>query len=125
MRSEKSNALKALESQQKKLFLDLLSLIEKPNFKPDDELRVLRTKLIKMGRQIRKLRVKPTDLIVSEHAILRYCERVKQMDIDAIVNDILTPQLVTAEKALGNGKFPSGTGFKVVVRNKVVVTVET
>lgn len=62
--------------------------------------------------------------VVSEHALLRYIERVVGVDLDAAKAEILS---TVARKAIQD--FPTCTiqadGFKLVVRNRTVVTVET
>jgi hypothetical protein len=64
-------------------------------------------------------------LKVSDHAIIRYFERVLELDLSDIRKE-LASDLVTAQyKALGDGKFPisSGNGHRAVVVNSTVVSV--
>ena len=62
-------------------------------------------------------------LKVSEHAIVRYFERVKGYDISEVEKEILSEQVVDlVEKLGGNGKYPNGS-FSVVMRNHTVLTV--
>lgn len=63
------------------------------------------------------------EVVVSEHALLRYCERVYGCDLESIKAEILTPQVVNCINTLGNGKFPTGNGLKAVVKDRVVVSV--
>ncbi|QDH83723.1 hypothetical protein [Achromobacter phage Motura] len=63
------------------------------------------------------------DLVVSEHAVLRYLERMYKFDLNEIKSQILTPQLIKTADTLGNGKFPTGAGFKAVVRDRVIVSI--
>jgi septal ring factor EnvC (AmiA/AmiB activator) len=60
---------------------------------------------------------------VSEHAILRYLERVKGVDIKAIEKEILSaPVLELVDKLGGSGSYPNGN-FSVVMKNNTVVTI--
>lgn len=63
-----------------------------------------------------------SELVISNHALVRYFERVLQIDIEEIKNKILSEQVLDLHKKLGNGKFPN-EGFHVVIVNNVVKTV--
>ena len=73
--------------------------------------------------QIKKLKDKTKEPIVSEHAMLRYIERVIGVNLDDIRTKILTPEVKTMIDTLGNGKFPI-EGGRIVVKDRTVVTVE-
>lgn len=63
------------------------------------------------------------NLKVSEHAIVRYFERVKGFDIDQVEKEILSEQVVElADKFGGNGTYPND-GFSVIMKNYTVTTV--
>lgn len=61
---------------------------------------------------------------ISDHAKLRFLERVMDFDFAALENLINTPKLLDAIDKLGNGEYPLGNGFTAVVMNKVVVTIK-
>lgn len=48
--------------------------------------------LDKVRGEIQTLTAKPVEPIVSEHAMLRYLERVKGVDLQALTNEILTEE---------------------------------
>lgn len=81
-----------------------------------------RADLASIDHEIQKLKAKQRDLVISEHAILRYLERVWGMDIEAIKQEMVPPTAREAIRALGNGLFPAGK-HKIRVRDGVVVTV--
>ena len=60
---------------------------------------------------------------VSEHALLRYLERGKGVDMDEIKKEIERALPVDAIKELGDGKYPIGNGLRAVVKENVVLTV--
>lgn len=67
---------------------------------------------------------KTNSLKVSEHAVLRYLERVKGIDISQVEKDILSDKVITLVEQLGGtGKYPND-GFHVVLKNNTVVTIE-
>ena len=76
----------------------------------------------RMRLEIDKLR-STDELKVSEHAIVRYFERVKGFDIEQIEAEILSEKVRGfVEKLGGNGTYPNDW-HQVVMKNKVVITV--
>ena len=60
---------------------------------------------------------------VSEHAVLRYLERVKGYNIAEVEHAILTPKVLKMIETLGGtGKFP-GDGFTIVMKDYTVTTI--
>ena len=59
---------------------------------------------------------------ISEHAILRYLERVKGVDMDAVRAEMHTPALAKAD-AFGCPVLIGRNGERLVIRDGVVVTV--
>lgn len=63
------------------------------------------------------------NLKVSEHAIVRYFERVKGFSIEEIEKEILSPQVIDLVGKLGgNGSYPNNN-FSVVMKNHTVITI--
>ena len=60
---------------------------------------------------------------VTDHALVRYLERVKGLDVEAIRAEILTDRNVAAFEFVGQGKVPICRGAKAVVRDMTVITV--
>ncbi len=61
---------------------------------------------------------------ISEHALLRYVERVLGIDLEKIKREILSEKNIAFIEHLKSCKFPISTTHKAVVKNKVVVTIE-
>lgn len=73
--------------------------------------------------QINKLDEK-SGLKVSEHAIIRYLERVEGLNVEEIQNKILTEDLlILTEKLGGSGTYPIGE-VQAVLKNNTVVTIK-
>jgi len=61
---------------------------------------------------------------VSDHAMIRYLERVRGVNTNAEIRQkILTPEMVGLIQQLGDGDYPTETGFKLRVRKGTVVTI--
>lgn len=71
-------------------------------------------------QQVAQLKTK--SVVVSEHAIVRYMERVHGIDLDQLKNEIVGRDHTTLK--LPNGQF-GVNGHKIRVKNGVVVTVLT
>lgn len=60
---------------------------------------------------------------ISEHAIVRFFERVKGFDIKSVEKEILSKEVLDlVEKLGGTGGYPN-KGFKVVMKDHVVTTI--
>lgn len=61
--------------------------------------------------------------VVSEHAMLRYCERILNIDLKKIEQELLSERNIEIIELLRSGKIPIGS-CNLVVKNKVIVTIE-
>ena len=66
-------------------------------------------------------------LVISEHAILRYIERVMGIDLEELKAKILPEDVLKKIKALEgvDGTYPCSEGFKVRIRDRTIVTILT
>lgn len=69
------------------------------------------------------MQINASQPIVSEHAILRYLERVKGMDIESLKNEILDHKTVEHIKFAKNCNIKKAT-HTLVVKNNTIITVE-
>jgi hypothetical protein len=70
-----------------------------------------------------KIRIIKTEPTVSEHALLRYLERVYNLSMEEIKEAIMPKDIIPVVKKLGSGKIPVGDSHKLIVKNMVVVSV--
>ena len=71
----------------------------------------------KSGLMTIKRRVKKRNkVIVSEHAMLRYIERVLGIDLKEIENRILTDEIKEQYKIIGSGRFSINDEFRTLIR---------
>lgn len=81
-----------------------------------------KSKLADINEKIKRISEK--DIIITEHAILRYIERVIGIDIEDLKKRILDDETKEAIKKLGgSGTYPAKEGHKVVLKKGSVVTV--
>ncbi len=79
--------------------------------------------LQKLDNELKSLQESKKDLVITEHAILRYLERGLGIKIEDVKKQILTDTEKVMIKNGGNGKYPVGDmGLKVVVKNNSVVS---
>lgn len=97
-----------LIKRERQLINERLSVAERNLRNTEEELKKLKT-----GNKI----------IVSEHAVLRYLERTMELDLKAVENEILSEEVVSQYKTLGNGKYPVSNGCKAVIKDNVVLTI--
>lgn len=80
------------------------------------------TEITAIKGRINKLKCK-IGVSVSDHALVRYMERVKCVDIHSAKEAILNEKTLLLIEQMGpNGTYPCD-GFSIVVKNNVVVTV--
>lgn len=94
----------------------------------DQKIRSETREIGDIDSQIAKLQTKAKNqtktVVFTEHAILRYLERVKGLDIDQVKKEMV-PDLVTQQiRAMGNGEYPVGT-HSVKIKDNTVVTILT
>ena len=94
--------------RERQLIDERLSITERNLRKTEDELKKMKT-----GNKI----------IVSEHAVLRYLQRIMELDLKAVENEILTDETLKQYRTLGNGKYPISNGCKAVIKDNVVITI--
>lgn len=64
------------------------------------------------------------EMYVSEHALVRYFERVKGFDIDQVKKEIISEGILQMVSVLGGtGEFPNENGYSVKMDNFRVATI--
>ena len=79
-------------------------------------------KLQELEKSLKNFVSSKEGLVVTEHALLRYCERVLKIDLEKAKTEIVTETLKEQVEKLGNGEYPNGD-FRVVIREGQVVSV--
>lgn len=93
--------------------------------KKQDQLKEKTAECNKLYSQITGMR-KHTRIKVSDHAMVRFLERVYKMNIEKLQSEILSEQVLKYYEQLGDGTYPIGnTAIRVVIKDGVVVTILT
>lgn len=80
-------------------------------------------RLVSARAALKRLEDGESALRLSDHALLRYLERVKGLDLDALRAEMLSKTLEDKIIALGTGEFPSDDGsYYLVAKGYNVVT---
>jgi chromosome segregation ATPase len=106
--------LKALDSRRTTLNSSLYNM--------QKESSELKKQISSINTQISNLKTKSDKFIVSEHAMLRYIERVLEIDLDIIKEKILPSNEIESVKKLGDCTVKRD-GFSIVIKDNTVVTV--
>ena len=75
----------------------------------------------KYQSELNKLKISD-EIIISEHAIVRYIERVMKIDMEKLHSEIISKDFQNTLKNLGNGTYPYKNHLLKIVDN-VVITV--
>lgn len=116
----KANNLKALQTKQKDLDSQKLLLLRK-KVEIQEELNKTNKKYDVITKQIEQL---TKNFTVTEHALLRYLERIYNIDLNAISKKIVESESLKRYDIYGNGEYPLGNGLKMIVKDKIIVTIK-
>ena len=121
MGKKEREIIKQFETMKSEIMGKITGLKEQKKI-VEKEISTLEESLKSLEQKINNLQ--NSDLIVSEHAIIRYIERVIGINIEEIVEKIATEKMKKMVEWCGNGLYPSENGdFKLKINNNVVVTI--
>lgn len=89
-----------------------------------EELSLINKKISALNKKIQQWN--KSDFHLSEHFILRFKERVKEVDIPTIKELVFTQRNIHVWDILQEGIFPidiDGTEYKVIIKNKILITI--
>lgn len=120
MTVKQSQTLKSLQTRKSKALVDLQTAKDERK-EASNTINHINNIIKNLDKQIEELTEK--DLVVSEHAILRYLERKYSLDLEVIRQEIATDTVKDQHKLLGAGKYPIGDGMKAVIKDNTIVSV--
>lgn len=85
------------------------------------ELKRIKAEIYKLRQESKK----NLQVVVSEHALVRYFERHEGYDLAAVRKAIVPPEVEVQIAKLGDGHYPVGQSHRVRVKNGVVCTLTT
>ena len=120
MKVKDNQILKQLHSRKAKLEVDLIE-----NQRQVDEALSRHGKTKSQLNTVRKeiSALQEKEITVTEHAMLKYLERMYGVDLEDLKKIILTESLKNAIIAYGDGKYPIDLGKVVVVGNSIVTVI--
>ena len=118
---KKTQQVKGYKTQISKLEAEVSVVKQEIKIKRD-ELQRKEKHIAELHAKIKKLQNKG-GLKVSEHAIVRYLERVKGIDMEQLENEIANDQVKELVTKFKQGTFPAGN-FSVVVKDNTVITIQ-
>ncbi len=118
---DKTRRLKGLQSQVHTLETDV-GLLKTEIASKQRSLEVKVNEIKRLKDEMKKID-NTTQIKISEHAMLRYLERVKGINLEEEEGVIVTDKLKSMVDTLGgNGTYPID-GFQVVMKNYTITTV--
>lgn len=114
--------LKSLQTQEARVRAQLQEL-KQDQADISKKITTLHAHLQNIEKEIQGLK-SPEKILIAEHAILRYLERVKGIDIEAVKKEMIPESVLEQIRTLGgsSGKYPTPT-HTVIVKTGVVVTI--
>lgn len=121
MKLSRYEELKKLKKLESKYIAELKALnLDKENLCIEIDIKTKALNDIK--NKIKKVEDN-SNIMISDHAILRYLERVMGIDIEMIKKEILPEKSKQTIQTLGNGTYPINNKYKIVVKNNTIVTI--
>lgn len=87
-----------------------------------EQIKSRQDKLNGVMQQIEKIEEQSAEYVITEHALLRFLERVDLIDMEQLKERILPGGVRVLADFGGSGTYPAGT-HRVVIKKKSVVTV--
>jgi chromosome segregation ATPase len=120
--------LKQTDTQQRKLATEISDLQAEAKTLKDREsavrssIQAKQSELKRLREKVEKAKATGGKLIVTEHAILRYIERVMGINLDELRATIVPPAVETLVRNMGDGVYPVEGTHKLRVVNGTVVS---
>lgn len=126
-KSDKTKLIKSYQAMVEKLESDCAALQSYVSTQ-QSELAMKKKTLQKLNEKLERL-IKPNDgeIYVTEHAVIRYMQRVLNIDFDKFRKEILSEKVQMQIIEIGDGNFPiivNDKSFTLVVRNGHVITIK-
>lgn len=84
--------------------------------------RSIRFKIKELNTQL-SLLIDKKEIRLSEHAVLRYFERVEKRDLLEIEKEIITDELKNTVKLLGGTAEIKRKGYTIIIKDYIIVTI--
>ncbi len=122
MKNADSHQLKILQTRRDKMEIEVKETLRLKH-EHDRRYEEARNKLKQLDDQIVAFEAASSVPIVTEHALLRYLERAKGIDLADLRREILTERNIETINLLNSCKIPIGEGLSLIVRNRTIVSI--
>lgn len=112
--------LSRLEGQRNDIFEELKTQ-ESVAQSHRDTLKVLDKNISRYRNRVNNFR---SDPVVTEHAQLRYIERIMGIDLQKVIDTILDIKTKQMVKTIGSGNIVRDEGYIIVAKNYAIVTIK-
>lgn len=111
-------------ADKRKKAQDQIASIAKERTKADEQIRLIAKKISKIDIRISELVncKKPKKVVITDHAILRYLERIHGFNTDEVKSTLLTEKLRENIQEFKTGKITEN-GVTYVFKDQTVVTI--
>lgn len=119
--NNQASELKYLRQKQKKYEAQIKDLTSQLKVLQNEHTQAI-DNLQTINEQIETFTLLPT---VTEHAVLRYLERVDNVDVKSVIGKILNPEFLALvnKGQITDGRVPVIPGFRAVIKNNFIVTI--
>jgi chromosome segregation ATPase len=121
-RATASAALKQLQTQLR-LAEEELQQAKSEQRNATIHVQAVQARITDIRSRIEAAKADARGVIVTEHALLRYIERVMGVDLEEIRQKVVTAAVEAQVRLCGNGKYPVGDTHTVRVKDNTVITV--
>lgn len=115
-----THELKALQGQKQRI-IEEKNVIKTQQQELKAKFDSLSSRERNIDDQIKALSAK--ELVISEHALLRFIERAMGFDLEAIKKTMLPDETKKLLETMGDGAWPLPSGFKAKVKDRTIVTI--
>lgn len=99
-----------------------ISNLQGDNKRINEDIAAKRAQLSSLQEKLSHLQLGSNEILLSEHAIIRYLQRVYRLDLQRLSSEILTDELKVMVSNLGNGTYAQGE-YRVKVIDNTIVTI--
>lgn len=105
MSIQATHEIKIINSRLRRLELDLETRLQEKQRAETEYLKV-KEEVQSLKLKLKQIAERSKEPVVTEHALLRYIERVCGIDLNAVRQQILTESVLKQIETLDSGKFP-------------------
>lgn len=119
---EKASQLKSIKTRLQKEEAAKKTLSQEINAL-NNKLNDSKKRIQKLKREEKNITLYSKDIMITEHAILRYLERVEGLDLQEIIHTIIPDETRKLIKEFGNGSYNVKGKYKLIIKDNALVSI--